>query len=324
MGRDLRIGAILGAALDAGQSSGESDACGGQRRPAKGWTQRGIEGSFRYVKPRRGRASLRKRFDLKKSLFVLPNLITLGAVFCGFNAIRIIAKDQATDDDFYRASVLLMFAMVFDILDGRVARMTKTQSAFGLQIDSLADIVSFGVAPALLVYKWVLHRYHPAGLFVAFLFTASAAIRLARFNVITSTPTGAPAKASRYMVGLPTPVAAGILVSLVVANQGMGGALGNERYTLTLFGVTLALSALMVSTVKFRSFKDMRLNAETILLVLFVIGSSMLIAQQYTSKFVLAWLATVYVVIGLAETLRVIAGERRERATARDSVPPAL
>src|SRR6187399_1707608 len=100
----------------------------------------------------------RRRFELRKTLFLLPNLITLSSIFCGFDSIRISATAR-TEEDFYRAALLIIFAMFFDMLDGRVALMTKTQSAFGLQIDSLADVVSFGAAPALLVYMWTLHRY---------------------------------------------------------------------------------------------------------------------------------------------------------------------
>src|SRR4051794_37337782 len=98
------------------------------------------------------RVRKRRRLELGKTLFLLPNLITLSSIFCGFDAIRLAARGG--EDDIYRASVLLIFAMIFDMLDGRVARMTKTQSAFGVQIDSLADVVSFGVAPALMVYQW--------------------------------------------------------------------------------------------------------------------------------------------------------------------------
>src|SRR5579862_6835055 len=104
---------------------------------------------------------MRKRFprrvDLKRTLFLLPNLITLSSIFCGFDSIRLSAG-AGSEDDFYRAALLIIFAMFFDMLDGRVARMTKTQSAFGLQIDSLADVVSFGVAPAMLVYRWSLYQ----------------------------------------------------------------------------------------------------------------------------------------------------------------------
>jgi CDP-diacylglycerol---serine O-phosphatidyltransferase len=121
-------------------------------------------------------------------LFVLPNLITLASIFCGFNAIRVVALDNPSSDDFYRAAILLMFAMLFDMMDGRVARLTRTQSAFGLQLDSLADIVSFGVAPALLVYKWVLYRYPVPGLFVASAWRASTC-SARRATVRRSSPT---------------------------------------------------------------------------------------------------------------------------------------
>ena len=102
---------------------------------------------------------------MKKTLFLLPNLITLSSIFCGFDAIRLSAT-ATSDDDFVKASLLLVFALFFDMLDGRVARLTKTQSAFGLQIDSLADVVSFGVAPALLVYQWSLAQKGTVGLVV--------------------------------------------------------------------------------------------------------------------------------------------------------------
>jgi CDP-diacylglycerol--serine O-phosphatidyltransferase len=272
------------------------------------------------VVPRgRQRVRLRQRINLRKTLFVLPNLVTLASVFCGFNAIRIVAKDNASVDDFYRAAILLIFAMLFDLLDGRVARMTKTQSAFGLQLDSLADIISFGVAPALLVYRWVLYRHPVVGLLTAFMFVACAAIRLARFNVLASGESGAPLKPGKYIMGLPTPPAAGILISLVVANHAVGGALGGERYTVTLFVVTIILSLLMVSSVSFRSFKDLRLSTGTVMLVLFVIGSSAFVWQRFKPAFVLVWLLSFYIAIGVFESLRALA-QRMRRLAERDSM----
>jgi CDP-diacylglycerol--serine O-phosphatidyltransferase len=270
---------------------------------------------------RRNKGRLQQRLDLRKTLFVLPNLITLGSVFCGFNAIRLVGKDNALEDDFYRAAVLLMFAMLFDLLDGRVARLTKTQSAFGLQIDSLADIVSFGVAPALLVYKWVLYRHFLPGLLTAFLFVACAAIRLARFNVLSSSASGAPLRPGKYIIGLPTPPASGILISLVVANHAVNGAIGEDRYTLVLFGVTILLSLLMVSNVTFRSFKDLRMTTGTVLLVLFTIATCVFVWQRFKPQFVLVWLLGFYVVIGILESMRSLAFKMRAVA-ARDSVPP--
>src|SRR5262249_19168852 len=159
----------------------------------------------------------------------------------------------------YRSALLIIFAMFFDMLDGRVARMTKTQSAFGLQIDSLADVVSFGVAPSLLVYQWSLQRLGVVGICAAFLFTASGAVRLARVNVLSMGSEGKPSKPSKYVVGLPIPGAAGILVSIVVANHAVAGAIAKPEYVWAILTVTIGLSALMVSTVRFRSFKDLRL-----------------------------------------------------------------
>lgn len=271
------------------------------------------------------RKKFRPRFDLKKSLFLLPNLITLSAVFCGFDSIRLSA--QATrEDDFYRAAMLIVFAMFFDMLDGRVARMTKTQSAFGLQIDSLADVVSFGVAPSLLVYQWTLHRLGLPGLIGAFLFTACGAIRLARFNVLSMGEAGKPTKPSKYIVGLPTPGAAGILVSIVVANHAVAGAIGGAEYAWIIFGVTLLLSFLEVSTVRFRSFKEIRLNVRTVLCVAFAVASSAVISTQLKPAFVLVWLLGFYVLLGIFESLWNLPARLRDAGASqtRDSrTPPA-
>jgi CDP-diacylglycerol---serine O-phosphatidyltransferase len=273
-----------------------------------------------FRRPFRAAGRPRRRLDLRKTLFVLPNLITLGSVFCGFNAIRLVAKEQPTEGDVFRAAVLLIFAMLFDLMDGRVARLTKTQSAFGLQLDSLADVISFGVAPAFLVYKWVLYRMPVPGLLVAFAYVACAAIRLARFNVISSTPSGAPVKPGKYIIGLPSPPSAGILVSLVVANHAAGGLIGREEYTLVLLFVTIGLGLLMVSNVKFRSFKELRLDTGTVLFVLFVVASSTFVWQRFRPEFVLVWLLSVYLFIGILETVRALIVKllRRERG----SLPP--
>jgi CDP-diacylglycerol--serine O-phosphatidyltransferase len=265
----------------------------------------------RFVQKRRRQRV--PRVDLRRALFVLPNMITLASIFCGFNAIRVVSLDNPSSDDFYRAAILLMFAMLFDLLDGRVARMTRTQSAFGLQLDSLADIVSFGVAPSVLVYKWVLYRYPVPGLFVGFMFTACGAIRLARFNVLNSGSAGTPVKPSKYTVGLPIPPASGILISLLVANHAVGGALSHERYTLAVFGVTIALSLLMVSSFGFRSFKELSFNVGTALLVMFAIGSSAFVWRFGKPQFVLVWLLSFYVLIGLVETIRAIPERFRRR-----------
>lgn len=261
---------------------------------------------------------MKGRLNLKKTLFILPNLITLSSVFCGFDSIRISAVAQG-EEDFYRAALLIVFAMLFDMLDGRVARMTKTQSAFGLQIDSLADVVSFGVAPSLLLYQWTLHRLGLPGLVAAFLFTACGAIRLARFNVLSMGESGKPTKPSKYIVGLPIPGAAGILVSIVVANHAAGGAVGKPEYAWAMAGVTLGLSFLMVSTIRFRSFKEIRLNVRTVLFVAFAVGSSLVISTRYKPAFVLVWLLGFYVMLGIFETLWQLPGRLLRGSGAQSS-----
>jgi CDP-diacylglycerol--serine O-phosphatidyltransferase len=263
-----------------------------------------------------------RRFDLRKTLFLLPNLITLSSIFCGFDAIRVVAAPGDDASKYYQAALLIVFAMFFDILDGRVARATKTQSAFGLQIDSLADVISFGVAPAMLVYQWTLHRLGTIGLAGAFVFTAFGAVRLARFNVLSMGEAGQPTKPSKYIVGLPIPGAAGILVSIIVANHAIGGVLGGAEYAWAIFGVTLFLAGLMVSTIRFRSFKELKPNAGTLLFVVFAVGSSAAVAAKLPPAFVLVWLLGVYIVLGICETLWQLPGRLRERALLREPAPP--
>lgn len=272
-------------------------------------------------------AGARKKLDLRKTLFLLPNMITLSSIFCGFDSLRMSAT-ATSDDDYYRASLLIVYALFFDILDGRVARLTKTQSAFGLQIDSLADVVSFGAAPALLVYKWSLHQLGTAGLVLSFIFLGAGAVRLARFNVLSMGENGKPSKPSKYIVGLPIPGAAGILISLVVANHTIAGDLSGPRFMWPMAGLVVFLAFCMVSTIRFRSFKDLKLNARTVALVVFAVGSSAVVSVQTKPAFVLVWLLGFYVTIGVVETIialpREVAKKRREAAhdTGRGSLPP--
>lgn len=238
------------------------------------------------------------RVNLRKTLFLLPNFITLSSVFCGFQAI-LLSTGQARETDFVRAALLIVYAMFFDILDGRVARLTKTQSALGVQLDSLADVISFGVAPAALVYRWSLSALDPLGLLACFAFVAAGVVRLARFNVLTTNESGAPKKAGKYIIGLPIPGAAGILVSLVVANNSIGGQLA-ERPILLLTVVVL-LSVFMVSTIRFRSFKDFRLTGRTLAFVALAVASTVVVAVQVKPAFALVWLLAWYVLIALCE-----------------------
>jgi CDP-diacylglycerol--serine O-phosphatidyltransferase len=265
-----------------------------------------------------------RKLDLRRTLFLLPNLITLSSIFCGFDSIRISASAQS-DDDYYRASLLLVFALFFDMLDGRVARLTRTQSAFGLQIDSLADAISFGVAPAILVFRWSLWQLSTAGLIAAFSFAAAGVVRLARFNVLSMGEHGAPTKPGKYIVGLPVPGAAGILISLVLANHAMKdeSLMTGPRYVWAMLALTVLLSVLMVSTIKFRSFKDLHLNARTFLLVASAVGSSAIVSLQTRPALVLVWLLSCYVVIGLVESVLSLLRRARHSHRARSGLPRA-
>ncbi|WP_437502430.1 CDP-diacylglycerol--serine O-phosphatidyltransferase [Sorangium sp. So ce1099] len=262
----------------------------------------------------RGEAARRPRPAPRRPLYLLPNLITLSSVFCGFDSVRLSASARS-DDDFQRAALLILFAMLSDTLDGRVARMTRTQSAFGLQLDSLADLVSFGVAPSVLVYQWSLHRLDLAGVLGGFAFTACGAIRLARFNVLATRDAARSAAPPRYIVGLPVTGAAGILVAIVMTHGAAAGQPGGAGAAPAVLATTLLLSLLMVSTIRFRSFKDVRLDARTAVLAALALGSSALISARWAPGFVVVWLISAYVLLGVVESLWHL-GDRRDRAVA--------
>ncbi|MET0385770.1 MAG: CDP-diacylglycerol--serine O-phosphatidyltransferase [Polyangiales bacterium] len=253
--------------------------------------------------------------NLRKSLFILPNLFTLSSIFCGFYAI-LLSGGNPMPEDLYRASLLIIFAMFFDMVDGRVARLTRTQSAFGVEIDSLADIVSFGVAPATLIYAWSLSSLGTVGVAACFAYIACGAIRLARFNVLATDTSGRPKKPSKYILGLPIPGAAGILVSLVAANHAVEGELAVRHVPVAV--VMFSLSFFMVSTIKFRSFKDLRFNWRTGLLVLAAVGTGVMMAVKLHVAFALGWMLTSYVAIGLFETLFALARRLRRTAAIRE------
>jgi CDP-diacylglycerol--serine O-phosphatidyltransferase len=269
----------------------------------------------------RRRPRARRRFPLQKSLFVLPNLVTLSSVFCGLYAI-VIASHATEAADFHRAALLVVFAMFFDMLDGRVARLTRTQSAFGLQLDSLADVVSFGVAPALLVYELCLSTLGVTGLIGAFVFLGCGAIRLARFNVLATASDGTPAKPSKYMVGLPIPGAAGILVSLVVASPALRLLVGADRHAAFMLGATFVLSLLMVSTLPFRSFKDLKLNVRTLCAAFVVVGTGIYVSTRWGMALLLIWLLGAYVLLGIFEWMLSVVRRVQQRGPSRDSAPP--
>jgi CDP-diacylglycerol--serine O-phosphatidyltransferase len=247
------------------------------------------------------------KVDLKKSLFILPNLFTLSSVLCGYYSILILS-DRPTSDDFYRAALLIVLALFFDGIDGRVARLTKTQSAIGVQLDSLADMISFGVAPAILVYQWSLSDFGTVGMLIGFVFVAAGAIRLARFNVTSTGDDGQPHTPDKYTQGLPIPAAAGILISIVVANT-LTGKLPFSPIIISALVVTLAV--FMVSAMPFRSFKDLRLNLRTVLFISVALGVTIWIALKIHPSMALVWLLAAYVIIGIVESLIVLMNKAR-------------
>ena len=182
-------------------------------------------------------------------IYLLPNLFTTAAIFSGFYAIV-----AAMNGRFSSAAIAIFIAAILDSLDGRVARMTNTQSKFGAEYDSLADIVSFGVAPALIVYSWALKPLGQVGWLAAFLFVAGNALRLAKFN----SNLGKGGK--RYFYGLPVPASACLIAGIVwVGNRYEAGGTG---LSIIMAIVMLYLSVMMVSNVKYRSFKDFDLKGK--------------------------------------------------------------
>jgi CDP-diacylglycerol---serine O-phosphatidyltransferase len=256
--------------------------------------------------------------NLRKTFFILPNLFTLSSVFCGFFAITQCAG-KADMDALYQAAIAICFAFFFDLADGRVARLTKTQSNLGLQLDSLADVISFGAAPALLVYKWGLeHFFGRAGVFVAFLFVGAAALRLARFNVLAMQHDSA--KPGKFIVGLPVPAAAAVLVSLVLVNHQLGGSFVNVSQV-SLAVLVMVLSYLMVSRIRFRSFKDLRLSRRTITGGLAILAfTSVVILAKLHSWLIFVVLMAAYLGLGLAEEVLFYRRRREEERAAKETV----
>ena len=250
-------------------------------------------------------------------MFVLPNLFTVCSIFCGFYAI-ILCIGPDDKSDFQAAALSIFVGMLLDLFDGRIARLTKTQSEFGRQLDSLADLISFGTAPAVLLYAWGLHRLGPIGLLCAFAYMACGAMRLARFNVLasqrpppghpgpeSSDPGGAsapasPVEAPKYSLGLPIPPAAGAVVALVL-NVSSPHAV--ELLAGAAAGIT-GLGALMVSNVHFRTFKEVRFTGRTLVRIAMAGTALGVIWAWQNAAIGLAAVFAVYVGAGLVEELR--------------------
>jgi CDP-diacylglycerol--serine O-phosphatidyltransferase len=183
---------------------------------------------------------------MRQGIFILPSLLTLTSIFFSFYSIILGMKGQ-----FLYSAALIIVAGFFDGIDGKVARLTKTTTKFGVELDSLADVISFGVAPALLMYSWALEPYGRLGWVSAFVFVTCGALRLARFNVQSVNPD------LKKFNGLPIPAAAGMLATTVVFMEYME--INPADYRLILLLSVLCLAFFMVSTIKFHAFKDLTL-----------------------------------------------------------------
>ena len=221
----------------------------------------------------------------RKGIYLLPNLLTLGALFAGFYAII-----AGMNGNFDAAGWAILIAAVLDGLDGRLARLTNTQSAFGAQFDSLADMVSFGVAPALIVFSWTLSSIGNAGWAASFIFMSCAALRLARFNVQLGTVD------KRFFVGLQSPVAAGLVTFVVWVADKYGIQPG-----VWLSGATAVLTAftglLMVSNYHYYSFKEIHFKG-TVPYVVFLMAVVLLVVIAQRPHEVLLLMCVVYATSG--------------------------
>jgi len=202
--------------------------------------------------------ALAKNRIRRRGIYLLPNLFTTAALFAGFYAIV-----QAMNQRFEHAAIAIFVAMVLDSLDGRVARLTRTQSAFGAEYDSLSDMVSFGAAPALVIYEWTLKGMGKLGWIAAFVYCAGAALRLARFNTMLEVAD------KRWFTGMPSPAAAALVAGFVYIIDDYVIDPGSVRAW--AWGITLFAGLTMVSNVKYYSFKTINLKKSVPFIAIFAI-----------------------------------------------------
>lgn len=214
----------------------------------------------------------------RKGIYVLPNLFTLAALFGGFYAIV-----MAINGRFDLATVGVFCAMILDSLDGRVARMTNTQSAFGEQMDSLSDMVSFGAAPALIAYIWALKGLGRWGWIAAFVYCACAALRLARFNVNTAVVD------KRYFQGLPSPAAAALVAGFIWVMTDLG--VKGPTMAWPMFVLALYAGLTMVTNVPFYSFKDVHMKKSVPFIVIVLIALGIAVINIHPPRVMLALFA---------------------------------
>ncbi|MCL5023471.1 MAG: CDP-diacylglycerol--serine O-phosphatidyltransferase [Nitrospirae bacterium] len=236
----------------------------------------------------------------KKGIYLLPNTLTLCGMFCGFFAIL-----SAINGNFLYAAWAIVLANVFDGLDGWIARLTNTTTRFGIELDSLSDVVTFGVAPSVMMYKWALMPFGRLGWAAAFLFVACGALRLARFNI----QTGAPG--SKAFKGMPIPGAATVISSIIIFYYDYWRGLP-ERNVFFLV-ITILLSLLMVSTIRYHGLKeiDFREKKPFWFLIVFVLILFIIFVHPSTAIFIFAM---VYLIWGIIENIHVMVKRKRAKA----------
>jgi len=241
----------------------------------------------------------KKRSIRQRGIYLLPNLFTTGAMFSGFYAIT-----SALDGRFETSAISIFVAMILDGLDGRVARMTNTESEFGVQYDSLSDMVSFGVAPGVVMYIWAFGSLGKLGLFAAFVHTAGGALRLARFN------TQVEVADKRYFQGLPSPAAAAILAGALWISIELGYDVDSIKYLILI--LTISTGLLMVSNFRYSSFKEIDLKGRVpfVVAIVVMLCIGFVMAQAEIMLFVIA---LGYAMSGPIITLLMLKQKRKNR-----------
>lgn len=237
---------------------------------------------------------------MRKGIYILPNLITLSSMFAGFYSIV-----ASLNSDYERAAWAIMIASVFDVLDGWVARITHTATRFGIEMDSLADVISFGVAPGVLIYTWTLSSFGKIGWLGSFFLVACAALRLARFNV----QMGSTEK--KHFTGLPTPASALVIATTVLAYEEIIHILEHLKLIQLadvvvkdywVLALTFMLAGLMVSNITYHSLKEANLKERRPFGILVIIAAFLAVVA-YHPELVLFLVSISYVAVGLLEAL---------------------
>jgi len=234
--------------------------------------------------------------SMRKGIYLLPNLFTAASLFCGFFSLL-----RTLQEDFYTAAIFILLSGLLDGMDGKIARYTNTTSRFGVEFDSLADVISFGVAPGILVFAWALEPFGRFGWLAAFLYVVCGALRLGRFNIQVNTVE------SRYFSGLPIPAAAGLIATVILVFYKLGDTGVSKHATILI--ATYILAFLMVSTVKYYGFKDIELFRRKPFHWL-VIAILLIIVVAYEPEYTLFGLFLAYVISGPITTFIL----RRRRA----------